>query len=151
MKQNTPNPTVRHVIEANRMVKELKDLSSTITFRRTEGKPKDMKIWNYPDAPLNVVAGRGYGQIGIVTGLMVQSETNEKVFHPVDWGSSKLKRVSHSSYGAEILACADADDRGFYRKEPLRSVTRGKNIGPILQVESRGLYNNITRVHSGRE
>lgn len=34
------------------------------------------------------------------------------VAHAVDWISSKQMRISRSSYGAEILSCTDAEDRG---------------------------------------
>lgn len=50
----------------------------------------------------------------------------------VDWGSSKQKRVSHSSYGTESLACAEANDRVFRLKESLSSICNGAKIKHVL-------------------
>lgn len=94
MQQNFRNVRVKHIVEANKMFKQFKDLSSTIWSRKTEARQKEMEIWNFSDASLNIGAGWDYGQTGEVTIIMVQSEENEKVIHIVHWKSRKQKRAS---------------------------------------------------------
>lgn len=38
------------------------------------------------------------------------------------------KRICYSSSGAEIIAAADADDRGFHRKEAISELFSQKKI-----------------------
>lgn len=72
-------------------------------------------------------------------------------FHIIDWESSKQRRVSHSSYGAEILACTDVDDRGYGIKEALSSIFQNQTFKPKLNVDSKGVYDTITTLHEGRD
>ena len=69
----------------------------------------------------------------------------------IHWTSNKYRRVSHSSCGPEIPACAGADDRGFHFKSSLRSTTRKKNVSHILIVHSQGLYDTIFTLDEGKE
>ena len=69
----------------------------------------------------------------------------------LDWSSSKQHRVSNSSYGAEKLACAEADDRGFYITMCLRSIFPKKCFRHMILVDSKGLYDTISTLHEGRE
>lgn len=99
---------------------------------------------------------RDYGQSGILCGLRVE-ETNgdnqdmQDIFHMIDWTSHRQKRVSYSSYGAEILACASADDRGFYLKEALNSLFPKHRTRHELSVDSKALKDTITTLHEGTE
>lgn len=40
-------------------------------------------------------------------------------FHLIDWTSHKQRRISHSSFGAEIVAYADNNNRCFAIQETL--------------------------------
>jgi len=73
------------------------------------------------------------------------------MYHVIDWSSHKQRRVSHSSYGAEILACADSDDRGYHLRSSLRSFDTQCGIKHCLHVDSRGLYDTVTTLHEGKE
>lgn len=70
--------------------------------------------------------------------------------HLTDWSSTKQGRVCYSPYGAEILACTDADDRGFYLKTPIQSILE---IRPrhVLVADSKGLFDTITKLHHGKD
>lgn len=151
MQQTAPKLRVHHVTEANKMMKELRDLDATITFKKMKKPAKKVEVWTFSDASFNIVAGRDYGQTGVVTGLIAYDEDGESVFHVVDWVSSKQRRITHSSYGAEILACSDGDDRGFYFKQALNSVSRRNDVIHVLHVDSRGLYDTISTLHDGKE
>lgn len=71
-----------------------------------------IEIWKFSNASFNIAAGRDYGKAGILTKLKVEGKVVESVFQVVDWAITKKRRVSHSSYGAEILECSNANDRG---------------------------------------
>jgi len=82
---------------------------------------------------------------------MITTENQERVFHAIDWASTKQRRVSHSSYGAEILACSDADDRGFYLKQSINCINKNDNIKHVLHVDSMGLFDTISALHDDKE
>lgn len=151
MQQKAPKLRVHDLTEGNKMLKELKDLNPTITFRKLRTGITKIDVWTFSDASFNIVSGRDYGQTGIVTGIRAEGKDGEHAFHLVDWASTKQRRISHSSYGAEILACSDADDRGFYLKQALTSMDEGNTIRHILHIDSRGLFDTISTLHDGKE
>lgn len=112
---------------------------------------KNVAIHSFADASFKIVTGREYGLMGIITGLMIQGHDGEDVCQVIDWSSSKQRRVTHSSYGAEIIACADADDRDSGLKQILGSLHRTETVRPILHVYSRGLFHTIIKLLDGRE
>lgn len=63
----------------------------------------------------------------------------------------KLRRVIHSSYGAEILACADADDGGYCLTQTVQKISRRKKVMRDLNVYSKGLDDKIKRHHEGND
>lgn len=50
-----------------------------------------------------------------------------------------------------VLACADADDRGYYFKEAFNSIFRRRKIRKELTPDSKCLYDTITTLHDGRD
>lgn len=145
---------VHHIIEANKMVKEMKDLAPTMGLRKVSGNVKNIEIWNYSGDSFNISSGRDYRQTGLIMEMMemmIESSNCESLFYIIDRESCKQKRVSHSSYGVGILACADADDRGLYLKKSLRSISPNDKIGHILHMDRKGLYDTITTLHLGEE
>lgn len=58
--------------------------------------------------------------------------------------------MKHSSPGAEILACTEADDRGFYIKTALKSINTNVNFTHEVVVDSKGIYDTLTTLHEGR-
>lgn len=106
LQQLLPNLKVKHLIEANSMLRHLKSLRASIKYR----KPfpfNQIIVKTFSDASFNISKRTSYGQTNLLTTICFDSQT---VMHPIDWSSCKHKRVCYSSYGAEILACADADD-----------------------------------------
>lgn len=151
MQQVAPRLRVSDMTEANKMLKEIKDLNPQIMFRKLNSEIISIDVWTFSDASFNIVAGRDYGQTGIVTGLKIQGKNGESTMHMIDWTSNKQRRVSHSSYGAEILACSDADDRGYYIKQAIIGITKEEKTMHILHVDSRGLFDTISTLHDGKE
>ena len=95
--------------------------------------------------------GSRYGQTGLLSGLRIEMKIGIDYFHLTDWCSHKQRRVSYSPYGAEILACADADDRGFYIKSCLQYLFPNTETRNELFTDSKCLYDTITTLHEGRD
>lgn len=73
------------------------------------------------------------------------------IFHTIDWASSKKRRVSYSSYGAEVLACAVADDRALYLKQGLNEIFMVTKVRSELCTDSRCFYDTITTLQEARD
>lgn len=115
------------------------------------GDVERIEVWMFSDSSLNIVAGRDYGQSGILTGLKINANEGESVLHLVEWSSSKQRRVRHCSYGSEILASSDDDDRGYYIQQAINVITNGTGMKHILHVDSRGLLHTISSLHDGKK
>lgn len=124
MQQRVPFLKVKDLIEANRMWKELKDLDPIIAFKNPGSEVETRSVLTYSDAAFNISAKQSYGQTGVITGLWMLRKDGTEIYHAIDWLSTKQKRISHSSYGAEIIACTDADDHGLYLKTAMKILLR---------------------------
>ena len=82
---------------------------------------------------------------------MRNADGRKDVFHLIDWFSQKHRRVSHSAYGAEILAATSADDRGFYHKSAINALFPGSMVKHELNFYSKGLWDTIITLHDGRK
>lgn len=72
------------------------------------------------------------------------------LFDPIDWSSQKRRRVTNSSYSAEILAAVDGDDRGYNLKLIKTSIGDKWNMEHVLIVDSKSLYDKINALHENR-
>lgn len=66
------------------------------------------------------------------------------------WMSQKRRRISHSAYGAEILACADGTDRGLHVMNCVKELLEGRKADNILHVDIKGLFDTISTLHNSR-
>lgn len=151
MQQRITNLTVAGLCDANEMLAELRKLKPTITYRHVENST-EVSLCTFSDVAHP--RDRDYGQTGFFTGILIRNGIDGRnVFHLIDWTSHKQQRVSHSSYGAEILAGATSDDRGFYYKTAINAIANDKDyiVKHELNVDSKGLYDTITTLHEGRE
>lgn len=144
---------VERLVQANEMLKELLNLKPWVMFRKPPSMEniKQVLVSTFSDASFNLRSSSGYGQSGVLMGLRIELYKGPDLFHPVDWFSNKQKRVSYSPYGAEILACADADDRGYYFKSGLNSIFKDAAVRNELFTDSRCLYDTITTLHEGKD
>lgn len=150
MQQRLSMLKVGHLLEANEIVREIKKLKPVLLFRRT-GTVIGAVITTFSDASFNITSRKSYGQTGLVSGVRTTMDNGSEMFHMLDWVSTKQRRISHSSYGAEILACAEGDDRGFYLKEGMRSLFPKTMMRNEIAIDSMGLYDTITTLHEGKE
>ena len=150
MQQRLSLLKVGHLLEANEMVREIKKLEPVILFRRTEGVIQAI-LTMFSDASFNISSRKSYGQTGVISGIRTMMKDGKEQFYVIDWVSTKQKRISHSSYGAEILACAEADERGYYLKMGMRSLFPKTGMRNEIAVDSMGLFDTISTLHEGRE
>lgn len=141
---------VKDISEANRMTLEILRLKPIIRFPNPRSVC-DVKLISLSDAS----HGGGneiYGRTGIICGMLAEDMGGEEhVFHVLTWSSHKQRRVSYSSFGSEILAAADADDRGYDLKLSYDAIFTRNKMRHEIFVDSRGLLDTITTVHEPRE
>ena len=137
------------------MLAEILKLPNKVLFKSPAKSLAEAFIASFTDAAFNTSASRSYGQNGFVTGIAYRQQNEANfAYHVVDWSSAKQKRVCNSSFGAEILAAADADDRTFALRESIRSLfapTSAPKICSRLYTDSMGLFDTISTLHDGRE
>lgn len=149
MQQKLGKLQVCHLLDANRMLSELKSLEPSIVYRVPED-PINVTLASFSDASHGGV-DYIYGQSGFVSVLRIRQENGEVLFHCLTWSSSKQKCTSYSSYGAEIHAAANADDRGFDLKASLLALFPNRPVKHELLVDSKSLFETITTLHDSRE
>ena len=147
--QRQSNLLVYDLDVANKMLGEVMKMDASVLFRAPTIIGATVKLLGFSDASFNVLGGTPYGQSGFVAGLLFAS-ADSNIFHPLDWCSSKQRRVVYSSFGAEILACADADNRLYGLKMGL-SAMLASTVRSELVVDSRGLFTCITTLSDQRE
>lgn len=150
MQQRLSFLKVGHLIEANEMVREIKNLEPVVLFRRADTAAQTM-LNTFSDASFNISTRKSYGQTGVISRIRTTMENGSEQFYVIDWVSTKQKRISHLSYGAEILACTKAENRGYYLKMGLRSLFPKANKRNEIAIDSMGLYDTISTLHEGGE
>ena len=153
LQQMLPKLRIEELVKANDILKEVLALKPQILFKVPPKSDHitEVLVCSFADASFNHSDMTGYGQTGLIKGLRIKLNDGMDRFHALDWASAKQKRVSYSPYGAEVLACADADDRGFYLKTGLESMFMHTKIRSELSVDSRCLYDTVTTSHEGRD
>lgn len=141
---------VRSLIQANHTLKELKDLSPVMKFPAMNS-PSYMQIPTYSDASFNINSRQVYGHTGIISSIEVFNKEFPNLFFPINWSSVNQLKVTHSSYGSEIVAAADADYRGLYLKMILADLGSSFNLDNVLIVDSKSLSDTIKTLYENRE
>jgi hypothetical protein len=146
--QRQPRLTVFELDLGNRMIKSLHSLVPVVRFPAAEEEILSTRLLAFSDASFNTMDGELYGQGGNISGLLVRTHTRD-AFYFLDQYSSRLKRVVYSSFSAEILACAEADDRLF----ALRSIFQelhSRTFESELLVDCKGLYSCISSLSNNK-
>ena len=155
MQQKLASPRVRHLCSANGMLAELKKLAPRILYKAPSKPIVESFLAGFSDAAFNISSAKSYGQSGYVSGVAYRQRDGTRLdLHVTDWNSGKQRRVCNSSYGAEILAAADADDRLHDSRQSIRSLYAQTSMAPIrsaLYVDSRGLYDTVSTLHDSKE
>jgi hypothetical protein len=147
--QRQPRLTVFELDLGNRMIKSLHSLDPVVRFPAVEEEILSTRLLAFSDASFNTMGGELYGQGGYIAGLLVRTHARD-AFYFLDQYSSRLKRVVYSSFGAEILACAEADDRLFALRSSFQELL-SRTFESELLVDSKGLYSCISTLSNNKE
>lgn len=150
--QRVPILTRDHVLEANRTLKQLKKLIPKLLYTKPAPEIDRIELVSFSDASFNISRRQVYGQSGVTCGIRYRQKTGDaRIFHIVDWTSHKQKRVCYSAYGAEILACTAADDRGLALKQGIMDIFPATSCIHHIRTDSKALFDTITTLHECRE
>ena len=97
LQQLIPRLKVEHLLTANKMLANIKDLDPTLTYRTITAN-SDPCYLAFSDASHG---SSSYGQTGYVSGIFLPAGGGGS-YHVLDWLSAKQPRVSFSSIGSEI-------------------------------------------------
>lgn len=152
MQQKITRLRVCDLLDANARLHELRNFKSNIRYNRVRDGAR-LKVCTFSDASFNISEHTSYGQTVLISGLPFDANRGSRgtIFHAIDWTSTKQCRVSHSSYGAEIIACAEAHDRGYHLKQAIQTIFPSRRVMHELKVDSKGLYDTITTLHERKE
>lgn len=103
------------LVQANGMLKEARERKADIMFRPPADNTNKVVVTTFSDAAFNISQSATYWKTGIVCGIRFVAGGDDEqydVYHLIDLASLRQRRVCYSSYGAEILACTEADNRG---------------------------------------
>lgn len=150
MQQIISRLTVYHLIDANKMLNELRKLCPLITFRQPIGGIPGSEVLSFSDASLSISLDEIYGLTGIILGLRYKAKDDATIYHIIDWSCAKWKRVLYTSYDAEIIVCTEADDTCFYLKSKLNSISPTDRCTHFLYVDSKGVFDITTTLHEGK-
>lgn len=103
----------------------------------------------FSDASFNISMSSQYGQTVFITGVFFNYEG--RTYHPVDWGSTKEKRVCYSSYGAEILACTNSDDIIYYVRMAISALLGDETVRHVVAEDSKEIFDTVSTLHEGRD
>lgn len=144
MQQRLKSLLISDIIDANKILRELKKLNPSITFCKPSAVT-NVEICTLSDASLSSDT-ETHGQTGVICGLKTD-DGNASIYHPVLWSSHKQWNIAYSSYGAKIIAVADADDRGYHLKSILQSLFLNTPVPHQLLFNSKSLLETITTLH----
>lgn len=148
MQEKLGRLTVKHAIEANDTIRELRKMTPCITYPCVKNI-KDVSLFAIKDAAHS--KDIDYGQTGFIIGLVAHNcRRGSNLYSLVDWCSQKKQRNSHSSYGAEILPAAIGDDRGYYRRKTISTLLQEILVDFDLKFESKYLWDTIKTLHERR-
>ena len=136
------NPRVRDLLSLNKATKKIEEGHQAISFHRLNMEKEDIQIVTFSDASLGNLPNKQHSGRGFLVFL-----TNGVNFNIMSWSSNKIKRVVHSVFGAETLACVDATAEAQFVRQLLSEVLYKdprKLIIPITAfVDSRQLSDQV--------
>jgi hypothetical protein len=147
LQQQLGDLRVRHLRDENVMLRSLHSLNPKLLYQRPASIVRT-SVLDFSDA----AESGTYEQGGYVSGLCVEEIGGLVLYLVTDWHIASLKLVAFSSTGAEILAAANAADRGFALSEILREFAHEpESLLFELTVDSRGTLDTMATLHEGKD
>jgi hypothetical protein len=136
---------VSDLYEANVIMRNLRSLKAEIRFQNPSSIAR-VSVFAYSDA----AHSRTYVQGGYLAGLCIHQLDGTMLYFITDWHSASLKRVAFSSIDAEILAAANAADRGLTFTVIARQFDSApKNVLFVMTLDCRGTLDTMATLHEG--
>lgn len=92
LKQRTSLLKVKHIKEANKLLKQLKALPNELLHRKRYGKEITV-IYYFSDPSFSINAEQEYGQTGVIVGIIIPSDTPH-VYHIMDLSCQQQRIIS---------------------------------------------------------
>jgi hypothetical protein len=126
---------------------EICALKAEIRFQNPSSIAR-VSVLAYSDAPHSGT----YGQCFYLASLCIHQLDRTMLYFITDWHSASLERVAFSSTGAEILATANAADRGLALTAIVRQFASApKDVLFELTLDSRGTLDTMATLHEARD
>ena len=137
----TNTPSVRDVARLNKVVKQIKNSNSNLTFPVLN--INQVKLIVYTDASFNNLPNGG-SQAGHI--VFLSDSTGRSC--PIAWSSAKIKRVVRSTLAAETLALADGYSTAVYLQKLLSRILPSIEKETICAItDNKSLYDNVGTSH----
>ena len=139
LSQQTGAPTVKHVVQANKLLATMKKQSLSLRYPRLMG---ELRLIGYHDSSWgNAEDGR---TVGGWIWILASSDTkgNER-FSTLQWRSKTLRRVVKSTFGGETLSCTAALDDLFHIANALKAIIKTTPIPVTLRTDCASLWDHI--------
>lgn len=135
------NPTIRDLMDMNKVIKKTTDGPKFMRYSALDLYHEELKVIFYSDASLGKLPGKGSAR-GYLVFLSNGVEANL-----ISWSSKKVKRVVHSTFGAETLACVDGSAAAIHVRQLLSEMlyddAKSKVVPIQGYIDSKQLYDNI--------
>lgn len=134
------SPEVRHLIEANKMVKKIKSDQFKLIYPKMNVN-QELRLVVFTDAShANLPDGASSAGAHII---LLVGENNDCCI--LNWSSNKIKRVAKSTTAAESLALSDGLDDALYLSELLAELLRKdvKKITINAKIDNKNLHSLI--------
>jgi hypothetical protein len=145
IQQSTGPKTVSHLLRANALASEVIRLDPVIAFRRASPAfvPTAFEVLTYSDASFTHTLS-AHGQRASLTVLAVHGDdgTADSLYYALDWKSNNQSRITSSTLGAELLACAQTEFDNVAWTHAIR-YTLGAPVANRVILDSRGLAEHL--------
>lgn len=115
------------------MLRELDELTSIIKYLSPTNLKKNPSAHTFLDVSFNISKSNSYGKTGLLK-ILQFNESEAPIYRIIYWYSCTQLRVYYYSYGANILACTDDDDRGFINSSDTKSLFPKSGFNHELKV-----------------
>lgn len=140
LQQKAPDLKVCNLIEQVNVLRKLKRLGTTIAYPRpTDQDMHKLSVLVFTDASRT----DDVGQVGVVTGLLIDEMEENSIYHPISWISHKPKRPVKSVPAAEILAASEGIDEGKTIAKAYSGIL-GMDIKLPLAVDSKDMFTSLS-------
>ena len=139
---HTKCPKIKHLKTLNKVVKRLDSGPQHISYRKLDIEHGDIQLLCFSDASLGNLSETKSSVGGYLIFL-----TDGRAANLIAWSATKVKRVVHSIFAAETLACVDGTAMAIYIRQLMSEILfkepRTKSIPITAFTDSKQLYDCV--------